>query len=54
MFGMLWIESVRQRVPEPADIQQLPTAIEEEWENIPQATINSLINSIRKEMCCAA
>ena len=47
---MLWIESVRQRVPDPADIQQLRTAIEEEWENIPQATINSLINSIRKEM----
>jgi hypothetical protein len=32
----------RQHVPVPADIQQLPTAIEEEWHNIPQATINSL------------
>ncbi|KAK6293211.1 hypothetical protein J4Q44_G00367120 [Coregonus suidteri] len=30
----------------PANIQQLRTAIEEEWDNIPQATINSLINSM--------
>ncbi len=28
------------------DIQQLRTAIEEEWTNIPQATINNLINSM--------
>jgi hypothetical protein len=34
----------QQRVPVPANIQQLRTAIEE-W-NIPQATINSLINSM--------
>jgi hypothetical protein len=27
-------------------MQQLRTAIEEEWDNIPQATINSLINSM--------
>jgi hypothetical protein len=27
---------VRQRVPVPANIQQLHTAIEEEWNNIPQ------------------
>ncbi|MDF4405431.1 hypothetical protein P3471_23045 [Vibrio parahaemolyticus] len=31
---------IRQRVPVPANIQQLHTAIEEEWINIPQATIN--------------
>ncbi len=37
---------IRQRVPVPANIQQLHTAIEEEWTNIPQATINNLINSI--------
>ena len=37
---------VQQRVPLPANIQQLRTAIEEEWDNIPQATINSLINSM--------
>ena len=37
---------VRQRVPVPANIQQLCTAIE--WDNIPQATINSLINSMRR------
>ena len=42
MFEMLWI-CVRQCVPVPANIQQLCTAIEEEWDNIPQATINSLI-----------
>ncbi len=37
---------IRQRVPVPANIQQLRTAIEEDWTNIPQATINNLINSI--------
>ena len=30
----------------PANIQQLRTAIEEEWSNILQATINSWINSM--------
>jgi hypothetical protein len=39
---------VRQRVPVPAKIQQLCAVIEEEWDNIPQATINSLINSMRR------
>ncbi len=39
---------VRQHVPVPANIQQLCTAIEEEWTNIPQATINNLINSMRR------
>ncbi|KAL0170303.1 hypothetical protein M9458_034899, partial [Cirrhinus mrigala] len=38
---------IRQRVPVPANIQPLCTAIEEEWTNIPQATINNLINSMR-------
>ncbi|KAL0182190.1 hypothetical protein M9458_021565 [Cirrhinus mrigala] len=38
---------IQQRVPVPANIQQLHTAIEEEWTNIPQATINNLINSMR-------
>ncbi len=37
-----------QCVPIPANIQQLCTAIEEEWTNIPQATINNLINSMRR------
>ncbi len=37
-----------QCVPVPAYIQQLCTAIEEEWTNIPQATINNLINSMRR------
>ncbi|KAL0185122.1 hypothetical protein M9458_020818, partial [Cirrhinus mrigala] len=36
---------IRQRVPVSANIQQLHTAIEVEWTNIPQATINNLINS---------
>ncbi len=39
---------IRQRVPIPANIQQLRTAIEEEWTNIPQATINNLINSMQR------
>ncbi len=37
---------IRQRVPVPANIQQLRSAIEEEWTNIPQAPINNLINSM--------
>jgi hypothetical protein len=41
-------QRVREHVPVPANIQQLHTAIEEEWDNIPQATINSLIKSMRR------
>ncbi len=37
---------IRQRVTVHGNIQQLRTAIEEEWTNIPQATINNLINSM--------
>ncbi len=37
---------IRQCVPVHANIQQLRTAIEEEWTNITQATINNLINSM--------
>jgi hypothetical protein len=37
---------VQQHAPVPANIQQLHRAIEEEWDNIPQATINSLMNSM--------
>ncbi len=39
-------QRIQQRVPVPANIQQLRTAIEEEWSNIPQATINNQINSM--------
>ncbi len=39
---------IRQRVPVPANIQQLHTAIEEEWTNITQATIYNRINSMRR------
>ena len=38
---------VQKRVPVPATIQQ-HTAIEEEWNDIPQATITSLINYMRR------
>jgi hypothetical protein len=38
MFGMLWIDVYQQRVPVPANIQQLRTAIEEEWDNMSQST----------------
>uniref|UniRef100_A0A9J8ARF6 Tc1-like transposase DDE domain-containing protein n=1 Tax=Cyprinus carpio carpio TaxID=630221 RepID=A0A9J8ARF6_CYPCA len=38
----------KTRVPVPVNIQQLRTAIEEEWTNIPQAKINNLINSVRR------
>ncbi len=39
---------IRQLVPVPANIQQLHIAIEEEWTNIQQATINNLVNSMRR------
>ncbi len=39
---------IRQCVQVPANIQQLRTAIEEECTNIPQPTINNLINSTRR------
>ncbi len=39
---------IRQQVPVPANIHQFCTAIEVEWINIPQATINNLINSLRR------
>ncbi len=41
-------QRIRQCVPVPANIQQLHTAIEEEWTDIPQTTINNLINSMRR------
>ena len=41
---------VQQHVPVPANIQQLRTAIKEEWDNIPQSTINSLINSMQRSI----
>ncbi len=41
-------QRIRQRVLVPANIQQLRTAIEEEWTNILQATINNLTNSMRR------
>ena len=40
-------QRARQRVPVLYNIQQFRTAIEEEWDNIAQGTINSLINSMR-------
>jgi transposase len=43
---------VLPRVPVPANIQRLRTAIEEEWDSIPQATITDQLSA--KEMCCAA
>ncbi len=39
---------IRERVPVPDNIQQLRTAIEEEWTNILQVIINNLINSMRR------
>ncbi len=48
MFGMLWIsvyDSVFEVLPISSNFR---TAIEEEWTNIPQATINNLINSMRR------
>ncbi len=41
-------QRIRQHVPVPANIHQLRTAVKEEWNNIPQATINNLINSMQR------
>ncbi len=45
---------IRQHVPVLTNVQQLRTAIEEEWTNIPWATINNLINSMRKRCVALA
>lgn len=39
---------VRDRVPVPDNVRQLRVALREEWNNIPQATIDNLINSMRR------
>lgn len=49
----LWDElkrRVRARHPAPQTLQELKTAIEEEWENIPQHVILTLINSMPNRM----
>ena len=46
---------VRQHVPVPVNIHQLLIAIEDEWDNIPQATINSTADQLYvKDMCHTA
>jgi transposase len=42
------LDCVRQHFLVTSNFQQLRTAIEEEWGNIPQATINSLINAMQR------
>ncbi len=39
---------IRQCVPVPANVHQFRTTIEEKWTNIPQTTINNLINSMQR------
>lgn len=39
---------VRDRVPVPENVRQLRGALQEEWDNIPQATIDNLILSMRR------
>ena len=53
MFGMLWIDVYASVFLFPPISSNFAQPFEEEWDNIPQATINSLINSA-KEMCHAA
>jgi hypothetical protein len=50
MFGWLWIDVYDSGFLFPPISS---TAIEDEWDNTPQATINSLINSMRRR-CRAA
>jgi hypothetical protein len=51
MFGMLWI-NMYDSVFQFANIQQFHTDVEEEWYSIPQAIINSLINSVKEMSHC--
>ena len=39
---------VQRRNPAPQNIQQLRQALQEEWDNIPQAEINHLLMSMRR------
>ena len=43
---------VRQRQPQPQSLQQLVNALQEEWNNILQQAIRTLISSISR--CCQA
>jgi hypothetical protein len=47
-------QPVQQRVPVPANIQKFHTAVEEEWDNSPQATHQQPDQLYVKEMCHAA
>jgi hypothetical protein len=48
MFGMLWINMYDSVFQFPPISKNFCTAIEEDWDNIPQATINNQINSMRR------
>jgi hypothetical protein len=43
---------VRQRQPQPQSLQQLVNALQEEWNNILQQAIRTLISSM--SLCCQA
>ena len=49
IFGMLWIDVYDSVFQFPPISSNFGLAIEEEWDNIPQATINSLIQSMRRK-----
>ena len=39
---------IRARVPVPYNVRQLRIALQQEWINIPQATIDTLVNFMRR------
>lgn len=41
---------VRQRIPTPENLQQLEQVVLEEWENIPQETIQNLLRGMQRRM----
>jgi hypothetical protein len=47
MFGMLWINEYN-RVLQFSQISRIFAQLLKEWDNIPQATINILINSMQR------
>ena len=49
----LWDElkrRIRDRIPAPGSLQELRIAIEEEWANIPQEVVVTLIESMNRRM----
>ena len=52
MSGIVWTNDLRRCPNPPANVNELCQALIQEWNNIPQAKINTLVNSMRR-LCTA-